>query len=693
MADEAAFRDMFGEPGPANALAMMPPPPKREEQRQDNLVQRVGLQSQDMVQSDEYVEAFNLMCSVTGDPSGERPLSEASFLALAAQYWGMTKSLASACFHACDLDESGRLHRHEFALLYRSVILFDKASGDNSNKDLVDLRRRIIFTRFAKDPSGTLNADARYQLARALAQGPSHVKHLVEDALGWSHLVQDATGGMDWMDFEHAHTALNEAHMHISDALAPESKSWKTISRESSVRLVLDPRAVLGSAIVTTVDTDTGPQISMGRQMSGFLGDNSVAPAGNGQRKRRRSEINIHRISDADDRKRPAMNSSEGGRKRSANSANHRPEAVNPAFVLDDDLRAPAESDWRGAIAQPRGSPEHKLAQAIVDRAQAMAHRVASEKDVSDFKWMLEGTALAELLGTQNIAEQLSLLVKLAAETKRVATAQPMVVRVSAPAKIFGDVHGQLRDLLLLFAHHGFPSHHGGDVETTAYVFNGDFVDRGAHQLETVALLFALKCLYPARVFLVRGNHEFRSQTRRYGFKEVCDAYPYGQGLYEEVHQAFEWLPLAAIVGGAVAVMHGGVGDGSWALDDLRDVKRPLQEDDDSEIAQQALWSDPSDSDAEMMNGVHPNERGDDIKTFGPDVSAKWCYANHVQLLVRSHQYVREGVKFMHSGRLATVFSARNYCDKYPNDSAFLLIATDEAGALRVRAKRLAHRR
>ena len=119
-----------------------------------------------------------------------------------------------------------------------------------------------------------------------------------------------------------------------------------------------------------------------------------------------------------------------------------------------------------------------------------------------------------------------------------------------------------------------------------------------------------------------------------YGPPQVCDAYPYGQGLYEKVHQAFEWLPLAAIVGGAVAVMHGGVGDGSWALDDLRDVKRPLQEDDDSEIAQQALWSDPSDSDAEMMNGVHPNERGDDIKTFGPDVSAKWCYANHVQLLV-----------------------------------------------------------
>jgi hypothetical protein len=58
---------------------------------------------------------------------------------------------------------------------------------------------------------------------------------------------------------------------------------------------------------------------------------------------------------------------------------------------------------------------------------------------------------------------------------------------------VFGDIHGQFRDLLSLFAEFGFPSHRGGDVETVSYVFNGDFVDRGEHQLEVVALLFALK--------------------------------------------------------------------------------------------------------------------------------------------------------------------------------------------------------
>ncbi len=73
-------------------------------------------------------------------------------------------------------------------------------------------------------------------------------------------------------------------------------------------------------------------------------------------------------------------------------------------------------------------------------------------------------------------------------------------------------MHGQFRDLLVLFREYGYPSNRG-DIETVKYIFNGDFVDRGFHQLETVLLLFALKIAYPSRVFLLRGNHEFREQN------------------------------------------------------------------------------------------------------------------------------------------------------------------------------------
>jgi len=77
---------------------------------------------------------------------------------------------------------------------------------------------------------------------------------------------------------------------------------------------------------------------------------------------------------------------------------------------------------------------------------------------------------------------------------------------------------------------------------------------------------------------------------------------------------------------------------------------------------------------------------------FTPYITQKFCEREGVQLVVRSHQYVRDGVKFMHGGRLATLFSARNYLDGVHNDSALLLVAPDAQGCLRVRVKRLQQR-
>ncbi|CAM9924910.1 unnamed protein product, partial [Ectocarpus fasciculatus] len=139
-----------------------------------------------------------------------------------------------------------------------------------------------------------------------------------------------------------------------------------------------------------------------------------------------------------------------------------------------------------------------------------------------------------------------------------------MMVEVPTPSKIFGDIHGQFRDLLLMFREFGFPSHHSGDIETVSYVFNGDFVDRGAHQIETVALLFALKICYPSRVFLVRGNHEFVGMNKRMGscgFLAMCSTVygSYGQAIFDMFHESFAYLPLSARVGKSILVLHGGL--------------------------------------------------------------------------------------------------------------------------------------
>lgn len=98
---------------------------------------------------------------------------------------------------------------------------------------------------------------------------------------------------------------------------------------------------------------------------------------------------------------------------------------------------------------------------------------------------------------------------------KSIFMEQPMLVEVSSPVKVCGDIHGQYYDMLRLFEYGGFPPE-------SSYLFLGDYVDRGRQGLETICLLFALKIKHPEKVFILRGNHESASITRIYGFYEEC---------------------------------------------------------------------------------------------------------------------------------------------------------------------------
>ena len=64
-----------------------------------------------------------------------------------------------------------------------------------------------------------------------------------------------------------------------------------------------------------------------------------------------------------------------------------------------------------------------------------------------------------------------------------------MLLELKAQVNICGDIYGQFRDLLRLFDFRGHPP-------KSNYLFLGDYVDRGKHYLEGIALLLAykLKC-------------------------------------------------------------------------------------------------------------------------------------------------------------------------------------------------------
>lgn len=178
-----------------------------------------------------------------------------------------------------------------------------------------------------------------------------------------------------------------------------------------------------------------------------------------------------------------------------------------------------------------------------------------------------------------------------------------------------------------------------------------------------------------------------------YGFKTACNEKlgpVFGAKLFDRMQKAFDLLPLACVIEKRVLVVHGGIGEGMWTLNDLKAVKRPVNSEmlskDDFLWVNHILWSDPIEDGAESdpdIFGVHESpRRSRKACEFAWDVTKTFCARNGLSLVVRSHQCKEGsvGFEFMHENLLARVFSARDY-EGHGNDGAALLIKRTRDGA------------
>eukprot|EP00889_Picochlorum_renovo_P008416 jgi/Picre1/35446/NNA_002908.t1 len=211
------------------------------------------------------------------------------------------------------------------------------------------------------------------------------------------------------------------------------------------------------------------------------------------------------------------------------------------------------------------------------------------------------------------------------------------VLTLQAPVKIFGDLHGQFGDLMRLFDEYGTPST-AGDITYIDYLFLGDYVDRGAHSLETICLLLALKVEHPDHVHLIRGNHEAADINALFGFRLEC------LERLGEINGIKAWQQTA---------------DNGRRWHGLMDL----------------LWSDPTVNDA--VEGVQPSPRGPGLVTYGPDRVMEFCENNGLQMIVRAHECVMDGFERFAQGHLITLFSATNYCGTANNAGAILVLGRD----------------
>ncbi|OBZ84553.1 Serine/threonine-protein phosphatase 5 [Choanephora cucurbitarum] len=246
----------------------------------------------------------------------------------------------------------------------------------------------------------------------------------------------------------------------------------------------------------------------------------------------------------------------------------------------------------------------------------------------------------------------------------------PSLIDVTIPEHgqltVCGDVHGQFYDFINIFQINGYPS------EDHAYLFNGDFVDRGSFSVEVILTLFAYKWLYPNRLFLARGNHETDNMNKVYGFEGEVKA-KFSEMMFNLFSETFNALPLAHVIQNKIFVTHGGLfSRDNVTLDEIRKIDRIGQGQPGSEgLMCELLWSDP-----QPQLGRSPSKRGVGIQ-FGPDVTQNFLETNGLDMVIRSHEVKAEGYVKDHQGKCVTVFSAPNYCDTVGNKGALINITPD----------------
>lgn len=213
---------------------------------------------------------------------------------------------------------------------------------------------------------------------------------------------------------------------------------------------------------------------------------------------------------------------------------------------------------------------------------------------------------------------------------------------------VAGDIHGDFESfsrICRLF-----------DARTDYLIFLGDYADRGSKGIEVIDGVNELLATYPAKVLVLKGNHEdyTREGNPKFSPCDLMEEARLSRGgwrsYFEDKLDPFlDKLYLAILIPNEVLFVHGGISSKLKSVEDLKHPSKYVEED--------VLWSDPFEGD-----GEYPNIRGAGVE-FGNDISEAVCRRLGVKRIVRSHQPTKAmtGPCLEHGGRVITISSTIVY--------------------------------
>ncbi|CAD6186995.1 unnamed protein product [Caenorhabditis auriculariae] len=241
------------------------------------------------------------------------------------------------------------------------------------------------------------------------------------------------------------------------------------------------------------------------------------------------------------------------------------------------------------------------------------------------------------------------------------------LIKVGVPIIIFGDIHGQLGDLLRYFETVGTPA-------DRQMLFLGDYVDRGAHSFEVIMLLLCYKVLHPTRTHLLRGNHECFKMNRIYGF-------------HEELKRKRSLLLWRIFFRTRILCMHGGISEHVHNWQDLENLDKPRRPKEcDEGIALDLMWADPTQSKCTTFS---MNTARAISVIFGEKATTSFLETLKLDMVVRAHEVSKDGFTFFFNKKLVTVFSAPFYCGTDGNSGAIMKLSADFAASFVILRPRL----